>query len=509
MKKPFILLTAVLMLTSCQDSILQMDAPTTNQNTEAPKPGMQRLVVSSQMELQRLLAEVAETSTPLRRSKVPGEVSNNEEPWMSLIEANRQKVMASLTPEQLDSIANDEEELEFCPVDSIIADIQFAQLLNAEREIQYENTVYRYLRNGVAYADAEYAEELKTVEILTNDFKVTPENEGIPRLITQHGFFRPVQYEVVEFDTEASEGDDSGTEGSGSGYGFDPTGEEDFYQNSPSIVALTLSNGVQIPIQDIRDINYKFSNDGNWFHKFWTNRWGKNVVALKKFSNERRKVNLNFYQQNYVIYNVIGTNLKMQKFVCGIWWNIKADEMFQGWETVTIKYTMPQPPINKFKNPLNGANEYPTYALRPLPLGKENGLILTIPYENYNYNNRDLKAEYNSGINSMWINASDDCKRIINNDIKKAGLISYEGKDIYLTYGPQSKSWMNHKSENTKFYSKWKGSIPFTFSHENLTATASIDLGMSDKAILYRGIVYGAIKYKGEWRAARITKDRD
>lgn len=80
-----------------------------------------------------------------------------------------------MTPIQLDSIANDEEELEFCPSDSVIADIQFAQLLNADREIQVGQTVYKYVPNGVAYTDVSHAADLRSIESVTSTIQVTPE----------------------------------------------------------------------------------------------------------------------------------------------------------------------------------------------------------------------------------------------------------------------------------------------------------------------------------------------
>lgn len=129
--------------------------------------GMQRIVASSPAEIELLIAQIGDGSTPRTRTLASTSFSNNEEPFVSLVEANRIKVMESLTPLQLDSIDNDEDELEFCPADSVIADIQFAQLLNAEREIQVGQTVYKYMPNGVAYTDEANAEDLKTIETVT------------------------------------------------------------------------------------------------------------------------------------------------------------------------------------------------------------------------------------------------------------------------------------------------------------------------------------------------------
>lgn len=52
-------------------------------------------------------------------------MSDNEIKFVSLYEQNYNKLMESLTPEQIEEIANDEDELEYWPTDSVISDFQF------------------------------------------------------------------------------------------------------------------------------------------------------------------------------------------------------------------------------------------------------------------------------------------------------------------------------------------------------------------------------------------------
>lgn len=145
-------------LTACQDNVIQPEQENIPaENPQNVQEGMQRIVASSPEEIELLIAQMGDGIQPASRAVSSATLSNNEEAFVSLVEANRQKVIASLTPIQLDSIANDEEELEFCPSDSVIADIQFAQLLNADREIQVGQTVYKYVPNGVAYTDVSHA----------------------------------------------------------------------------------------------------------------------------------------------------------------------------------------------------------------------------------------------------------------------------------------------------------------------------------------------------------------
>ena len=152
MQKAFLMIfLALCWMYSCKDT--DLSPPTNDSNIEQHKEkGMERLVLGSSAEIEALLSEMNESGAIRARSVQDLGVlkSNNEELFVSLAEANRQKVMESLTPEQLDSIRNDDEDLEFCPSDSVIADIRFSQLLNANREIQVGDSIYKYFDNGVA-----------------------------------------------------------------------------------------------------------------------------------------------------------------------------------------------------------------------------------------------------------------------------------------------------------------------------------------------------------------------
>ena len=198
------------MLFSCSDDFKSEQ----NSNVEKveKEPGMQRVVASSTEEIQNLISQLQNGNESLTRAQIDNKLSNNEDLFVSLVEANRKQVMESLTQEQRDSIANDDEELEFCPSDSVIADVYFAQLLNAEREIQVGSVVYKYMENGVAYTDVEHASDLKSVEDITNTIDVTEDNEGVAIPITKTVTFKPMEYEIKTYD-----GDDEDNLGRSSG----------------------------------------------------------------------------------------------------------------------------------------------------------------------------------------------------------------------------------------------------------------------------------------------------
>lgn len=144
---------------------------------------------------------------------------------------------------QLDSIRNDEGGLEYCPEDSVIADMQFAQLVNEAREIQIGETVYKYLGNGVAYTQAVNVKGMngieKKVELITNDPEAEPKEIGLTSSVK----FVAMLYKriVTEEDTQATACE---------------MGE-----------GLSLRNAVYLPASSIRDVNYNSKEKGNWFHR--------------------------------------------------------------------------------------------------------------------------------------------------------------------------------------------------------------------------------------------------
>lgn len=422
--------------------------------------------------------------------------------------------MSSLTIAQLDSIANDEDELEFCPADSVIADMRFAQLLNADREIQVGQTVYKYMPNGVAYTDEAHAAELKTIEPITSCIQVTPENEGMAMSISSNVDFRIANYQLVTFEERVVDGGGGGSGGSAGGSTGGSTGGSSGSNGggttgTSTSSGISLSNGVTIPLSDIREVDYcdKNDGDGNWLHRTWTGIWGRNIVAINKFS-KNRKLTMNFYDQNYIIYANIGTKLKMQKKLFGIWWNIKAEEMVQGWETVTVKYDIPQPiEPNTFTHPDMKNPTAATY--HPFPFSNEKVLIFKIPFVNYDFTTKDLNKAFKIASEKAFEAASPWAKQQ-GKSANKIGLTCFNDREAYIIHGPFSEGVKNKKSMESKFHAKWfPGNCEFSFSVGSTFKLKNIKFSRNDGVELYRGRVYGAIKYKGKWLAARITKDRD
>ena len=114
----------MVIMASCHDEISLAPSGELKTTEEGvAESGMQRIIVNSRSEIEELLENADELQNPKSRASLNLNYSNNEEKFISLMEANKQKVMSSLTQEQLNLLKNDPEEPEYSPSDSIIADI--------------------------------------------------------------------------------------------------------------------------------------------------------------------------------------------------------------------------------------------------------------------------------------------------------------------------------------------------------------------------------------------------
>lgn len=399
--------------------------------------------------------------------------------FQSLLESNRLKCLSKLTPAQLDSVKNDPDQLEFCLSDSVIADYEFAQLLNANRMIQVEGYVYRYFPDCVAYTKVSNAKALKN---LPEQFKPAEkeselrisEDSDETIIIIRH------KYRQEEATTETSEGKEG----------------------------LKLKNGVIIPSGNIREVNYKTNGDGGWLHKMWNGIWGKNVLAIKKFNGHKR-LRLGFYDQNYILYANIGTTLKMQKKVCGIWWNCKADEMCLGWSAIELKTTFKNPFKQYLKDmhETNGDEDYPTFMTHNFPFSNEKEILLHLPFISYDLKVKDinslLKQAIKQAINKGY-NGLEELVRMYH----KVGIYSPSENVVYSISASDEQSWKNVRTCDRKFYSKWfPGTFMIGITYNGKINVKGFQFNEEGEPRLGRGIVYGAVKFRGKWLAARIIKD--
>ncbi len=484
-------------MASCQQETLQIPVEETESNSSKREyTRMKRMKFQSPEQIQCVIGAIENASDEKGKRRVLAantEYSNGSEEFVSLYEANKNAVFSKLTQEEWDIINNDEDELEFEPTDSIIADIRFAQLLNADREIQMRDSVYRYFHNGVAVTNELYASELDSIyDVIAN---IVPDPANGPSKIKPRPNvdFYPIAYDQTIHPFQPNIGE---TE-LGGGAGFSSI---DNCKNGP----LQLKNGVSVPTADIREVDYYSKGDGNWLHRLWTGIWGRNIVVLSKFE-KNRQLNLNFYDQNYLIYSNIGTKIKMQKKVCGIWWNVKAEEMVHGWEMVCLDFTMPKPIIPQFPKDSKGNPIYPTHFPHHFPFQDESEVLFHIPLIDFDFTNKNMNDAFKKACDLVWSRLQNSIKSSYKRE--NVGLFSIKDPHSYLFCGPNYITLKNKKSHESKFYAQWfPGNYQFGFNIGSGLKLMGIKIDGNDNVALDSGIVFGAIKYKGKWKAARIVK---
>ena len=481
-------------LTSCQQSELSDLADVNGNNSVNQGLPNDVLVFSSRDNLKEAI--------DLIKSGCDGKVATRAavnvygaSDFKSLVESNKEKLYATLTPEQIAEVENDEDDLEYCPDDSVIADYAFAQLLNEAREIQVADTVYRYFANGVAYTSAENRAELRTIDAEVAQYEPGPQAvQGQNMDATEPFDYNTISIGGVTFVPYY--------------YGSDVIYSDLQSQGSP----LTLKDGTYIPGTNVRDVNYNSKGDGGWFHRVWNSIWGKNILAITKFSKKRR-MRLGFYDQNYIIYANIGIKVKMQKKVVGIWWNCKASELRLGWSAIELKYKMPKPVKTYFSSSeMSGTSKEPKYPDSwrcKYPFKSNDELLFHIPLVNYDVTTKDVVNALNSGLSTAAKRAPYMLKQLFDQTPKdQKGIYTVDDKWIYSIVSADEITGKDKRKMEKKFYAKW-GSfrIDFGFAFDGGMSFKGIDIDAADKAELGRGVVYAAVKYNGVWRGCRITKD--
>ncbi|MDR0768844.1 MAG: hypothetical protein LBE71_02920 [Dysgonamonadaceae bacterium] len=419
-------------------------------------------------------------------------VLDTELAFVSLFDEKYKSDLAHLTESDWQIINSDPENLVYEPEDEIIADTYLTSLVNAHREIQIGDRIYTFTFNGVYFiSEATYkwlADRKNGSFRWLADAKINDAFISVTHV--------PLYAPQAQADASPS--------------------------SNPTLTgALKLSNGVTIPASDVRDLNYKDEGDGNAVTEFWTGLFGGHIVAIQKFSKNRHMV-VNFYEQDYLIYKNIGTETKMQKKVCGIWWNCKAQEIRIGWTAIELTETYNVFPFDLIQRPDFTPNLYPNLSIdeqrMPSWFGKnfpfaDNYTLFTIPFANYDVTTIDINKVYQSALNTAdkaikaWMKAENK-----SNPPEGLGFVGLQpDRTVRFVIGPNEDGNAGKKSLENKFLSEWFGGTymigyatdPSSPSFKSAKFSVTIK---GNPCKLGRGSIYGAVKYDGKWLAARILK---
>jgi hypothetical protein len=463
-KKIFIIVAMVFFATACSDKEILNDLDNVSETEQTSN----RLVFNSYEQIDQLMNYLRQNEDkPLVKSSGLIDIPND---FVSLYQKNYDSLRSLITDEEFALATAEGLEIDF--EDDVIADEYFAQLLNEDREIQMGNEIYKFIPEGILITNEEYA------DLLSLNAK---SNEKV-RFISVD--YKPQQNTIQTKSTVAT-------------------------------TSLTLYDGTVIPASDIRDEVYGGRGDASKFNYWLTNKLlsGVNTIVEHNFDSKHR-MKLRVHAQNYILWEIVGSTCKMQKKTLGIWWRIKAEEIRLGWTAVQIGYKFEEDTeLNipkKSNDPKYPIPEQPKWYKTRFPFKNEDYVIFRAPFNLFDIKVGDINSLLKQGVNELIKEVKSTLSDLNknSNDTKNVGLFSTRTYEVINLIGPNENVDRNTGKEDQDFYLKWcsgqfqigyKTTGGFKWSNFSVKASAVTNVELK------RGVIYGAVKWNGKWKAARIS----
>lgn len=392
-------------------------------------------------------------------------------------------------------------------------------VLNADREVQVADSVYRIVEDGYIIYDAN--EDVTYIENVLETVDTTGMTVNSETLLADGIVFGYFPIRTIYRDnlvplpnpdpifTLPPSTDDNNDE--------DDTNmpEEMYYADYPHHMAksalttsgdLVLIDQIGISKKDIVSCVYKDKSHES--AGFLSRMFGYSTVISNYFDNKHR-MRLRMYSQNYGIWVASGMTVRMQKQVAKVWFRKKADEFRYGWSGIELVTTystkpftnyheMPQCYSTRFK-----CEDKPIlfFKLDPQKYDFENGYS-SLLYSQYINNNlqpqiRKWEAEASSTERAKYYDEYGVVTIDKDNDKKYHYLLPQgedtaynQGREVYrfdlqiLPYGILTYFSLG----NGQGYQNYTKMMP------NVSITT-----------LDRGLVYAGVKFNGQWKGAYIS----
>ncbi len=437
--------------------------------------GASRMRFSSSEEVQTLLDQMQNGDYSSAKTK-----TYKSDNFLSLNEFLIQTALNSLTEEELKQIQADG--LVYDPEDTLIADPNFCDLLNADREIVVEGKVYKYVQEGVLRCNISEDSLLLNLDIDLSLIKDTISNTNFIPLKNSLEFL-PIDYSQH-------------------------IANEVPITRSSGLGDLKLENGHIINANNVRDIEWKSRGDAGLIQHGLSSILSKNTVVESNF-DKRHRMKLRMYEQNYVVARTIGMTLRMQQRRLRIWWRKKAEEFHYGWIGLELAYRFrerPIPPVHTPDWPRNevGDSRVPDYISKKFPFDDNDIILFYVPFSNY-----PIKTANVNKLVSEVLNKVSSSIRNYFTGHNKQGVFTikpYPYEHNLLVVVPQiEKHAYNDGREVYRFDTDWlSGNYTVGVQVYPNIKKANVSFKAPYKAHIARGCVYGAVKWNGKWKAARI-----
>ncbi|WP_456420884.1 hypothetical protein [Lutibacter sp.] len=228
----------------------------------------------------------------------------------------------------------------FDDLEDIFGEDVFTSFLNQDAELQVENKIYKYTDTGLFIADINEIDDLNsyldTQQISKNLLEPTPEATKLAYIQEYNpcGGIQQVesyQYFIAEVDCGGGFGGSTGSGGSGGSSGGSNTSS-----STPNSQLAVIANGLD-----------QCSGIKPWLG----NLFGTTKVCIDQYESKKR-VKIKYYNIDIFLGYVIGIKTKHQtKGWTGLWRKQDADEVALGVNSLTWKFTTPEPPSSFFNQP--------------------------------------------------------------------------------------------------------------------------------------------------------------
>lgn len=402
-----------------------------------------------------------------------------------------------------------------------IADPFLASIVNENDEIIVNDTLYRFTERGLFFTHVKDSIILfnflekeinkKAIAILKEDLNPCNERELYGgTTINDEGvsmYIRPMSDECY-----------SGGSGGSTTPSSPKTSEEVLLQQI--INTLPISSG-----------------EDHWFQ----NLFGKSYTGINNF-DDRHRVKIEFWDQEWLVYKSVGVQVKTQKRVLGVWWETNSDEIHLGINRILLKYNYPQPDISSITHPklFNNIYKAPVYLFKGdinvkknifgqhyvqskinvtknnLPFfdfGNQDILNIYIPnlpiVDDYNLNLTTQDIVSQSNIKELYKMGIDFLEDNLNSGAKKEFIVTYQKNinEISVLYFGERYKETNESNLKRKFHKDFSIKAGVTLSGEN-----NWSYSVEPAPELFRDYThyeldfYGMAKRGSTWKGIRMIK---
>ncbi|MDR1553555.1 MAG: hypothetical protein LBS69_08865 [Prevotellaceae bacterium] len=466
------------------------------------------------------IKEIKPSNLMVLQSAITSTDSTENEAFLSYAEYLKSEFLANLPADKRALLESDSDFESFRIVDDIdiependsdttmhlaimpIVDYQFTSILNPKKEIQVGTKIYKYTDKGIVVVDEEYASVLDSVDIYLKEITVEPNttDEMILMSLAPHATLI-----MLPIDDGYSGGGGS----SGGGSSSTPPWAPGYTPPSPPLVLTSVNQ--TIPASSIREVDFSTSGDGSWMN--WVgNIFGKKVIAINKFNGHKR-LKLSFYDRNYLIYHRIGAEIEMQKkFMSLIWINTHAEDVVLGFTGAELKAEY----YHRIEDGLPKKNNQTIYPLFKSPFVTSNYMIYT---SDFDFVTRDMEKVFKTMYRLALTAVKPALKQLLGFFVNENGdprisVYGIQNKDMFVVTRPNEETRHHVRSyDKNLHFQMWSGYVEFVIDLDEVSKgnynpfqTIAFKVHNWKELSLHRGQTYGAVKYNGVWKAARITK---